>query len=426
MNEADVAAGTGPVVPVGRAVTRRLSWLLAGLTVLALAAALIGVGLNASELDPAELGFEVILAGAVLLYTGTGRLITRRIPGNAIGWLLAVIGLLLAGEILTEQYALYGLVSAPGALPAVKITGWFSVILAALAIFALLFLLLLFPDGALPSPRWRPVGLAIGVVLAATVVSQLQAGQLVTGGLSDVLDRAHAGYPNPVGIFPRHGWFAGFVAVVLVLTAAAGLTSVASVFARRRGASIERRKQLAWLGYVGILTLCWTAVLLLGQLFGGGGPAWVGTILWILSVLTAAAGIPVACAVAVLKYRLYDIDRLISRTLAYAIVTGLLVGVYAGLVLLATRVLPLHTPVAVAGSTLVAAALFNPLRRRVQLKVDRRFNRARYDADQMVAAFAGRLKDTVNADSVRDDLAGVVHQAMEPTLVSVWVNDHWS
>src|SRR5580692_1970086 len=311
MNEADLAAG--PPVPAGRAVTRRMSWLLAGLTVLALAAALIGVGLNVSELDPAELGFEVILAAAVLLYAGTGRLITRRVPGNAIGWLLALIGLLLAGEILTEQYALYGLVSAPGALPAVKITGWFAVILAALAIFALLFLLLLFPDGRLPSPRWRPAALAIGVVLAATVVSQLQSGQLVTGGLTDVLDRAHAGYPNPVGIFPRHGWFAGFVAVVLVLSVAAGLTSVASVFARRRGASIERRKQLAWLGYVGILTLCWTAVLLLGQLFGGGGPAWVGNLLWILSVLTAAAGIPVACAVAVLKYRLYDIDRLISR-----------------------------------------------------------------------------------------------------------------
>jgi hypothetical protein len=127
--------------------------------------------------------------------------------------------------------------------------------------------------------------------------------------------------------------------------------------------------------------------------------------------------------VAVLKYRLYDIDRLISRTVAYAIVTGVLVGVYAGLVLLATRVLPLHTPVAVAGSTLVAAALFSPLRRRVQLKVDRRFNRARYDADQMVAAFAGRLKDTVNLDSVRDDLATVVHQALEPTLMSVWINE---
>jgi len=238
-----------------------------------------------------------------------------------------------------------------------------------------------------------------------------------------VLDNAHASYPNPVGIFPRHGWFGGFVALVILLAAAAGLTSVASVFARRRGASMERRKQLAWLGYVGVVTLGWITVLLLGQLFGGGGPAWIGNVLWILSVLTPAAGIPVACVVAVLKYRLYDIDRLISRTVAYAIVTGVLVGVYAGLVLLATRVLPLHTPVAVAGSTLVAAALFSPLRRRVQLKVDRRFNRARYDADQMVAAFAGRLKDTVNLDSVRDDLATVVHRALEPTLMSVWINE---
>jgi hypothetical protein len=127
--------------------------------------------------------------------------------------------------------------------------------------------------------------------------------------------------------------------------------------------------------------------------------------------------------VAVLRYRLYDIDRLISRTLSYAVVTGTLLAVYVGLVLLATRVLPLHTPVAVAGSTLVAASLFSPLRRRVQLKVDRRFNRTGYDADQMVAAFAGRLRDTVNLDSVRDDLAAVVQRALEPTLMSVWIND---
>ena len=167
----------------------------------------------------------------------------------------------------------------------------------------------------------------------------------------------------------------------------------------------ERRKQLQWLGYVGALTLGLIAVLLLGVIFGGNGPQWIGNLLWILCVLTPVTGIPAACVVAVLRYRLYDIDRLISRTLAYAVVTGTLLAVYAGLVLLATRVLPLHTPVAVAGSTLVAASLFSPLRRRVQLKVDRRFNRARYDADQMVAAFAGRLKDTVNLDSVRDDLA---------------------
>ena len=113
---------------------------------------------------------------------------------------------------------------------------------------------------------------------------------------------------------------------------------------------------------------------------------------------------------AILKYRLYEIDRIISRTLAYAIVTGLLVGVYAGLVLLATRVLSFHTPVAVAAATLAAAALFNPLRQRVQRAVDRRFNRARYDADQMVAAFAARLKDAVDLDPVRDDLASVVQQ----------------
>ncbi len=134
-------------------------------------------------------------------------------------------------------------------------------------------------------------------------------------------------------------------------------------------------------------------------------------------------GLPVCLAVAILKYRLYDIDRIISRTLAYAIVTGLLVGVYAGLVLLTTQVFRVHTPVAVAASTLAAAALFNPLRRRVQRAVDRRFNRARYDADQTVAAFAARLKDAVDLDAVRDDLASVVHQALEPAHVSLWISE---
>src|SRR5579862_6776400 len=123
-----------------------------------------------------------------------------------------------------------------------------------------------------------------------------------------------------------------------------------------------------------------------------------------------------------MKYRLYDIDRIISRTLAYAIITGLLVGVYAGLVLLATGVLRLHSTLAVAVATLVAAALFNPLRRRVQRMVDRRFNRARYDADLTVAAFATRLKDSVDLDAVRDDLAGVVTRALEPAHVSVWIS----
>ena len=127
-------------------------------------------------------------------------------------------------------------------------------------------------------------------------------------------------------------------------------------------------------------------------------------------------------AVAILRYRLYEIDRIISRTLSYAIVTGLLVGVYTGLVLLTTQVFPVNSPVAVAASTLAAAALFNPLRQRVQQAVDRRFNRARYDADQTVAAFAARLQDAVDLDAVRDDLAGVVHQVLEPAHASVWVS----
>ena len=134
------------------------------------------------------------------------------------------------------------------------------------------------------------------------------------------------------------------------------------------------------------------------------------------------AALPAGMGVAILKYRLYEIDRIISRTLAYAIVTGLLVGVYAGLVLLATRVLAVSSPVAVAASTLAAAALFTPVRRRVQRVVDRRFNRVRYDGDRMVEAFAVRLKDAVDLETVRADLAGVVSQALEPGHVSVWIN----
>jgi hypothetical protein len=129
-----------------------------------------------------------------------------------------------------------------------------------------------------------------------------------------------------------------------------------------------------------------------------------------------------AIAIAILKYRLYDIDRVISRTLAYTIVTGALAGVYAGLVLLATRVFLVHAPVAVAAATLAAAALFAPVRRRVQQRVDRRFNRARYDADQTVAAFAARLKDAVDLDTVREDLSHVVQAALEPAHVSVWTS----
>ena len=195
------------------------------------------------------------------------------------------------------------------------------------------------------------------------------------------------------------------------------LVAVAAQVLSYRRASGERRQQLKWL--------------LTGSVLAGAGLAATAgessshsALLRTLAViaLVATLGLPLSVGVAILKYRLYDIDRIISRTLAYAIVTGLLIALYAGLVLLATRILSLHTPVAVAAATLAAAALFNPLRRRVQRAVDRRFNRARYDADQAVTAFAAQLKNAVDLESVRDDLAQVVSRALEPAHLSVWIS----
>ncbi|MDQ2816480.1 MAG: hypothetical protein M3Z75_32760, partial [Actinomycetota bacterium] len=175
----------------------------------------------------------------------------------------------------------------------------------------------------------------------------------------------------------------------------------------------ERREQLKWL--VSGAAVSVVSVVLSVQIGTASGPGHVVASLLSFGLVATPLGI----GMGTLKYRLYDIDRIISRTLAYAMVTGLLIGVYAGLVLLATRVLSVSSPVAVAASTLAAAALFNPLRRRVQRAVDRRFNRSRYDADAMATAFAARLKDAVDLDSVRDDLAQVVNRALEPTHVTV-------
>jgi hypothetical protein len=208
--------------------------------------------------------------------------------------------------------------------------------------------------------------------------------------------------------------------VILPVLAVFWLVIVASQVLSWRRASGERRQQLKWLmsgAAVCMVAVAVTAVV--GTLDYSPSPA-LGAL--VDFVFVGIAALPVCIGVAILKYRLYDIDRIISRTLAYAIVTSLLVGVYAGLVLLATEVLKLHSTVAVAAATLAAAALFNPVRRQVQLRVDRRFHRTRYDADRMVAGFAARLKDTVDLDSVRDDLADVVHQALEPAHISVWVS----
>jgi hypothetical protein len=312
---------------------------------------------------------------------------------------------------------------APGVAARGRLAGWLSGVMLVFTFAPMFFLVVLFPDGRLPSRRWRPVLPAMFAVLAGWFAVQLQGGTTIDGGLANALDTARVSYPNPVGIFPQHGWFHGVLTVLYFVGLATGGLVVASVFARRRGASAELRKQLAWLGYVGLLIAVPAAVFLpYGLITNGHVNLVLGTLFWGLILIGPTVGIPLACAVAVLKYRLYEIDRLISRTLAYAIITALLVGIYAGPVLLAIQVLAITSPAAVAGSTLVAAALFSPLRSRVQRAVDRRFNRARYDADQMVMAFAARLKNAVDLDSVRNDLAGVVHHALEPAHISIWTS----
>jgi MFS family permease len=426
--------------PAQLAATTLAASALAAIQALVLAA----LNAQAGHLSAGRVGICVLVTLVAGLYAGFGHLIATRRPRNPIGWLLSLTGLVLVLSVLTEQYALYGLATAPGALPGTWLAGWLAGTLAAVTIVLVALIILLFPDGRLPSRRWRPVLWAIAVVMTGWLATQLQAGTAVTGGYVNSLDPAGVTYPNPLGLFPRHGWFSHLVAANFILAALTAIAVVASVFARRRTASkgkgkgkgqgqgqgqgasksedTELRKQLAWLGYVGLMTAASVPVFLVGSAFAHGTSAWLLFTLWSLMVLTPVAGLPLACAVAVLKYRLYDIDRLISRTVAYAILTGLLVGVYAGLVLLTSAILPSHTQVAVAVATLVAAALFSPLRRRVQAVVDRRFNRARYDAERTVTAFAGRLADAgaTDLDAISQDLAATVHQALEPTHLSLW------
>jgi putative flippase GtrA len=288
--------------------------------------------------------------------------------------------------------------------PALVLSQLFSFSLAGFPL-----VILLFPDGRLPSRRWRWVVRAYVAVAAASVLAiSIAILRLViehhvvlqASGNLESLGSGSTAWVDPVLL--------GFVLIVAVFwLAAIGRQGLSW----RRSAG-EHREQLKWLAS--------------GAAICGVFGIWAITTdsaIWEVLILGFAA-LPLSIGIGILKYRLYDIDRIISRTLSYAIVTGLLVGVYAGLVLLATQVLTVKSPVAVAASTLAAAALFNPVRHRVQRAVDRRFNRARYDADRTVAAFAARLKDAVDLDQVHDDLASVVRNALEPDHISLWVSDY--
>ena len=328
------------------------------------------------------------------------------------GW--CFVGLMISGA-LSQDGSLYAIADyrlRHGTLP----LGWVAMLAQpgwAIGIVLIGVAVVIFPDGRPASPLLRRV---LWLYLALALL-WMGSAYVITG---DAIVRHDIRVDSGGNLLTltngpaSPGWWNVLEYVTFTVLALGWLLALAGQAASYRRSAGERRQQLKWL--LGGFLACLAGVILgiaLGPVHGVLGVIGHVAILGIYAV-------PVTIAVAILKYRLYDIDRIISRTLAYAIVTGLLVGVYAGLVLLATQVLRFSSPVAVAAATLAAAALFSPVRRRVQHAVDRRFNRARYDADQTVAAFAARLQDAVDLDAVRADLAGVVQAALEPAHLTVW------
>ncbi len=388
---------------------------------LAVMLGLLALGASLADVPPAILlhqtgpggpvAYTLILAAVVLPGTAVGVLLAARRPGNPIGWLLLALLLLAADP--ADGYAIVDYRMHHGTLP----LGWVAVVL--LGSFPLIpvivaILLWLFPDGLLPPGRWRRVArvLIAGAVLLAVVTS-------VAPGVTDLV--GHDVHVDAGGnLYPLSPLWTLIGNLTAVAAVASLLAWLAAQVPRYRHSSDERREQLKWL-YSGaaVYVLAFLGALVgpsaAGEAFGSDGPV-------VNDVIELAGSVLVVCiGVAVLKYRLYAIDRIVSRVISYAIITAVLAGVFAGLVVLATQVLPFTAPVAVAGSTLAAAALFNPLRRKVQRAVDRRFNRARYNAEAVVAAFSARLGQTVDFDAVQGDLVGTVHAAFQPAHVSIWL-----
>ena len=383
--------------------------IVLGLLAILSFAAAVPLSLLAHQLDSA-----LIAAVIGIPCTAVGMVVTRRQRENPLGWLFLVIGVCLFLSTIGQDYAVlayrlgHRLPFGPVALVLDEIWGP--------SLFLFTVVILLFPDGRLPSRFWRG---ALRVYAACFAALLATTGVAIAGALAAHPIRVD-GNGGLAAVDQPAGWFNAVQGLLVVVLLGLSLAFIVRQALSWRRATGERRQQLKWLASgAAVSIICLFLAASFSSSSSGNGPTLAGvlnTLAWM-----GVAALSICIGVAILKYRLYDIDRIISRTLAYAIVTGLLVGVYAGSVLLATQVLKFHSTVAVAASTLVAAALFNPVRRRVQHAVDRRFNRARYDAEQMVTAFATRLQDAVDPDAVRADLSGVVHTALEPTHVSVWL-----
>jgi MFS family permease len=397
--------GTPPETRLGR-VTTALLWAV----ILALAAGGLGNILIPETLTQNTDAIAFILSAAItLLFGSVGALVVNRQPRNAVGWLLWLIGALIGLSMASTAYAAWSLTAydaqLPGSVLAAWITQWtFSPTL----VVALLFLPLLFPDGRLPSRRWRwALAFAILTAMAAGLPDMLQPGPIAPSTI-----------PNPTG-------WSGDPAVLDALRAFNAISPilafpvvVASAVVRyRRGTAIERQ-QLKWFGATVALAVVFLSVAVVApEPIGQAG---------FFGAMVAIALLPVAIGMAILRYRLYAIDRLVSRSISWTIVSLSLAAVFAGLVIALQAVLAGITQggtLAVAVSTLAAFALFQPLRRRVQGAVDRRFDRARYDGQRIVDSFAGHLRDQVDLGQIRAGALATVEETVRPVHAAVWLRE---
>ncbi|MFL6269863.1 MAG: hypothetical protein ACJ75A_06825 [Actinomycetes bacterium] len=387
----------------------RLAWALWVLTVLGLLATawLDRLLRQAGRPDLTALPASgVPLAVAEVSAVTVGAVLAGRRPAHPVGWLLVGLGLSVGVHDLTYAYTRYGLVARPGSLPAAGYLAGLNngVVVAWIACAG--FVLLLTPTGRLPSPRWR----WWARVAAAAPVLWL---------LGSVVDPAplRPEYPqigNPLGVPALSGplaglWLAALVVLVALVVAAGSLVLR---FGRSRG---TERQQLRWLAWGATLASAALVVAIAGLVLDNDFT------LLNLALGVCAALLPLATGAAILRYRLYDLDRIVSRTVASGLLTVLLGLGYAVVVLGLGRLLPEGSSLVVAAATLAVAAVFQPLRRRIQQAVDRRFNRRRHDAGRLIEAFGARLRDQVDLDALHTELLAVVDQTMQPTRASLWL-----
>lgn len=353
---------------------------------------------------------QVTLLLAFAGFLVVGAVIVTRRPGNAIGWVFSAIGLLVGTGLLAWQYAVYVHATGRGPSSAVIVgawyTGWWWYATASLTF---VFTLLLFPTGRLPSPRWRPVALVAACATATMVIAGAFTPTVTLAGQIRVRNPLGlAGIPNP-----EEGLLGEVLITLLLASTGAAALSMLLRFRRSNGAE---RQQLKWFTFAGAVMFLVSVV----SEYLVSNSAVVSALSGVTVVL-----LPVSAGIAILRYRLYDIDRIINRTLVYGLVTALLGLVYAALVLLLGQVFgevsgdPPNW--VVAGATLAVAALFQPARRRVQTIIDRRFDRRRYDAARTVEAFTARMRDEVDLDTLSADLVATVRRTVQPTQVSHWL-----